>query len=191
MNVKGEIVMLEQLKTEAFDQVYRIMEQSFPPDEYRPYQEQSALLENPRYTIYVCPDSQTAQVKAFASVWQLEAWFYVEHFAVDPACRNEGLGAAMLQELCACLPGRIYLEVERPDCELARRRIGFYQRNGFFLNEYPYIQPPISTGRSAIPLLIMTTGGVISEKTFQQLRQLLYRHVYRVAPEKIDPYALE
>ena len=53
---------------------------------------------------------------------------------------------------------RICLEVELPETEMAARRIGFYERNGFYYNDYFYMQPPIAEGRNAIPLRLMTTG---------------------------------
>ena len=76
---------------------------------------------------------------------------------------------------------RICLEVEFPDNEISRRRIGFYERNGFVLNNYPYIQPPISEGRNPVPLKIMTTDKGITEEQFNKIRALLYKYVYNVS----------
>ena len=45
--------MIKKMKREDFDKVYAIMEQSFPPDERRPYKEQQELLENPLYSVYI------------------------------------------------------------------------------------------------------------------------------------------
>ena len=175
--------MLQKLHTEDFDQVYSIMDASFPVDEHRPYDEQKALLEHPNYSIYVLPDTQNKNLKAFISVWQFDDFVYVEHFAVHPSCRNQGLGALMLGELHAAFSSQICLEVELPETDFARRRIGFYERNGFSINEYPYIQPPISKNRNAIPLLIMTTNGSISKDRFEEIRSTLYREVYKVSPD--------
>ena len=38
-----------------FDFVYQLMEQSFPPNERRTYEEQKALLNNSRYNISIVP----------------------------------------------------------------------------------------------------------------------------------------
>ncbi|MCI8448180.1 MAG: hypothetical protein HFH30_07230, partial [Eubacterium sp.] len=78
---------------------------------------------------------------------------------------------------------RICLEVELPENDLAKRRIRFYERNGFFLNQYPYVQPSISKGRSPIPLLIMTSGQPVSEKIFQEIKSTLYEYVYGVTEQ--------
>ncbi|WP_418452609.1 GNAT family N-acetyltransferase [Candidatus Ventrimonas sp.] len=164
--------MLQRINETDFPEIYRIMQASFSDDEYRPYDEQLALFEEPEYRIYYMP-------AGFLAVWEFESFIYIEHFAVDPALRNSGTGSAMLQELVKQYQKPICLEVELPEDELTRRRIGFYERNGFVFNEYPYIQPPISKGKSPVPLRIMTYGEAITRETFEAIKNVLYRSVYK------------
>ena len=169
--------MIEKLKVQDFNQVYRIMEASFPSDEYRPYAEQKALLSNPVYTMYVWYGEPL--IKAFIAAWAFDTFAFIEHFAVNPEYRNGGIGAKMLNEVVARLGKTVCLEVEPPENEMASRRIGFYQRNNFFLSGYPYIQPPISQGKNAIPLSIMTTNGEVDKHTFEQIKTTLYTELYK------------
>ena len=164
--------MLQRINETDFPEIYRIMQASFSDDEYRPYDEQLALFEEPEYRIYYMP-------AGFLAVWEFESFIYIEHFAVDPALRNSGTGSAMLQELVKQYQKPICLEVELPEDELTRRRIGFYERNGFVFNEYPYIQPPISKGKSPVPLRIMTYRSEITREEFQKMKEILYRRVYK------------
>lgn len=164
--------MLQRINETDFPEIYRIMQASFSDDEYRPYDEQLALFEEPEYRIYYMP-------AGFLAVWEFESFIYIEHFAVDPALRNSGTGSAMLQELVKQYQKPICLEVELPEDELTRRRIGFYERNGFVFNEYPYIQPPISKGKSPVPLRIMTYKSEITREEFQKMKEILYRRVYK------------
>ena len=164
--------MLQRINETNFPEIYRIMQASFSDDEYRPYDEQLALFEEPEYRIYYMP-------AGFLAVWEFESFIYIEHFAVDPALRNSGTGSAMLQELVKQYQKPICLEGELPEDELTRRRIGFYERNGFVFNEYPYIQPPISKGKSPVPLRIMTYGEAITRETFEAMKNVLYRSVYK------------
>ena len=164
--------MLQRINETNFPEIYRIMQASFSDDEYRPYDEQLALFEEPEYRIYYMP-------AGFLAVWEFESFIYIEHFAVDPALRNSGTGSAMLQELVKQYQKPICLEVELPEDELTRRRIGFYERNGFVFNEYPYIQPPISKGKSPVPLRIMTYGSAITQDTFEDMKRVLYQRVYK------------
>ena len=164
--------MLQRINETNFPEIYRIMQASFSDDEYRPYDEQLALFEEPEYRIYYMP-------AGFLAVWEFESFIYIEHFAVDPALRNSGTGSAMLQELVKQYQKPICLEVDLPEDELTSRRIGFYERNGFVFNEYPYIQPPISKGKSPVPLRIMTYGEAITRETFEEIKNVLYRSVYK------------
>ena len=164
--------MLQRINETNFPEIYRIMQASFSDDEYRPYDEQLALFEEPEYRIYYMP-------AGFLAVWEFESFIYIVHFAVDPALRNSGTGSAMLQELVKQYQKPICLEVELPEDELTRRRIGFYERNGFVFNEYPYIQPPISKGKSPVPLRIMTYKSEITREEFQKMKEILYRRVYK------------
>lgn len=166
-----------------FDSVYQLMEQSFPPNERRTYEEQKALLNNSRYNISIVPGSKKHSLNAFLAYWTLGDLIFIEHFAVNPLCRNTGLGSALLQDMIRQQTHRICLEVELPENDLAKRRIRFYERNGFFLNQYPYVQPSISKGRSPIPLLIMTSGQPVSEKIFQEIKSTLYEYVYGVTEQ--------
>lgn len=168
--------MIEKIKENDFDAVFEIMEGSFPPDERRPYEEQKALLSEGGFGIYVERD---AAIKGFLAVWRFCDFGYIEHFAVDPRFRNGGIGSRMLQEAVALLGGSVCLEVEPPLNELAHRRIEFYRRNGFVLNDYSYVQPPISKGKSAIPLAIMTHGHAIARDVFIHYRDVLYHRVYK------------
>ncbi|WP_162848583.1 GNAT family N-acetyltransferase [Paenibacillus nanensis] len=171
--------MIEKLKIQDFSRVYELMEMSFPSDEYRPYDEQKALLSNPAYSIYgLYTESQ--DIKAFIAVWDFNEFAFIEHFAVNPKHRSGGIGAYVLSELLKLLSKTVCLEVEPPETEIARRRIGFYQRNHFFLNEYPYMQPPISQGKKAIPLFIMTSGSKVDEGTFEKIKGSLYAKVYKL-----------
>lgn len=87
----------------------------------------------------------------------------------------------MLQEIKELLSCRICLEVEPPENEIAKRRINFYRRNGYFLNEYSYIQPSLSLGRKQVPLMIMTTESLVSEKPYEEIKSCLYHYVYHVS----------
>ena len=103
-----------------------------------------------------------------------------EHFAIDPAQRNGGYGKSVLNHLCQLLKHPIVLEVEIPEEEMAKRRINFYQRQGFSLWEKPYQQPPYKTGDNYLPMLIMAYGDIECGKDFDSVKEHIYREVYNV-----------
>mgnify|MGYP000003567379 FL=1 len=169
--------MLRKMRSGEFDGVYGIMESSFPADEIRPYGEQKERLSRENYVIYVTP-SKNGRVGAFITAYDFPGFAFVEHFAVAEDFRGGGIGSRILGELKETVKKRICLEVEPPETETAKRRIAFYERNGFTLNRYPYTQPPISAGRNAIPLMIMTTDGAVTEEEFCAMKKTLHREVY-------------
>lgn len=172
--------MLKKLQAQNFDEVYSIMEEAFPIDERRPYEEQKALLSREAYCIYILQNTDSDEIKAFITVYRFPKFAYVEHFATNRKFRNQGLGAVVLKELSGLLSCGICLEVELPETEIAKRRIAFYKRNGFYLNEFSYMQPPISMGKRAIPLLIMTSGGRVTQGEFEKIKSVLYQNVYGI-----------
>jgi len=174
--------MIEELQVSDFKLVYRLMKQSFPLDEYRPLEEQRALLKNPSYTVYVRYHEMQG-IQAFAAVWHFAEFAFIEHIAVNPNFRNEGIGGEFLQDVLNKFSVPVILEVEPPETDVAFRRIGFYERSGFHLNDYSYTQPPIAAGKNPIPLLLMSSGSKLSHAQFDAVKSTLYREVYRCAED--------
>lgn len=164
------------MKPHEFDSVFEILEASFPADEYRAYSEQKKLLDDERYTILVDGDDT---VKGFISVWEFDTFIFIEHFAVSKKYRNRGIGASVLSNLCKQVNKQLILEVELPETDTAKRRISFYERNGFCLNSFPYEQPAYSQEKQPVPLLIMSYGNSINLPRFEEIKSDIYKEVYK------------
>ena len=169
--------MLHRLDIEEFDSVYKILHNSCPTDERRPYEIQKALLLRSDYSVLTVRDTDS-DIKAFLAVYELETTVFIEHFAVSPEHRNQGLGSLMLNELINSTDKPVCLEAEPPVTDIARRRIAFYQRNGFCLNDYPYIQPALAPNQSPVELKIMSSPDPLTASEFDKLKILLYTKVY-------------
>lgn len=168
---------LELLGKEAFEEVWAIMEESFPVDERRNREGQRALLGEEAYHLYGY--KKQGKIAAFFAVWRFREFAYIEHFAVERSSRNGGIGAGLLRQLTEDLLLPVVLEVEPPEGEMENRRIGFYQRNGYQLNGYSYIQPALSAEGRAVPLLIMSYPKPLTEPEFIKIKNTLYREVYK------------
>ncbi|MFR9649786.1 MAG: GNAT family N-acetyltransferase [Rikenellaceae bacterium] len=100
--------------------------------------------------------------------WDLSDFIFVEHLATTPAVRGKGYGNQILNELIASSNRPILLEVEHPEDELSRRRIGFYERMGFILNHHPYRHPSYQQIEGEyVDLLVMTHPNPISASELQ------------------------
>lgn len=174
------IIRIQPIRTEEV-QHYAFMEElliaAFPPEEYRE-------LENLRkYTDCIGNfhnnlifDSDTPV--GFITYWDFDRFYYVEHFAINPALRNGGYGKKVLNHLCKVLQHPIVLEVEAPIEEIAQRRINFYKRHDFILWEKEYQQPPYKPGDSFLPMHLMVHGNLQCEKDFDEVKRRIYHEVY-------------
>ena len=168
--------MITEITKDRFNEIYAIMEKSFPEDEFRPYIEQEALFSNQRYRVF--GNIEEDRLSSFIATWFFKDFIFIEHFATDPAYRNMGIGEKILSYLLETFSMPICLEVEKPENETQKRRVAFYTRNGFALNCFPYMQPPISQGKAPVPLMIMTSGGYVTEEEFLSIKKTLYNEVY-------------
>ena len=155
-----------------------LMTRSFPSDEYRDLDELRDFTDHrPHFYNNIVLNDGTPI--GLLSYWDFDDFYYAEHFAIDPTQRNGGYGKAVLQHLCQLLDKPIVLEVEEPDEEMARRRIGFYQRNGFVLWDNEYRQRPYKPGDPCLPMRLMVYGPLDSRKDYNRVVRRIYRDVYK------------
>lgn len=157
--------------------VEELMHTAFPPEERRDDPQQREYSDhNPLFynNIILEEDKPIGLI----SYWNMDDFFYIEHFAIDPNLRNGGYGKRVLEAIKEKLQGPIVLEVEKPTDEMSTRRINFYQRLEFTLHEKPYRQPPYRQGDSGLPMLLMTYGNIDMDKDFEKVRNILYKEVY-------------
>ena len=176
------MIRLQRIST-ADGFLYEYMEQlitaAFPPEEYRPLEELRLYTDNkPHFYNNIIFHHDTPV--GFITYWDFDKFYYVEHFATNPALRNGGYGKRTLEHLCEVLKRPIVLEVERPVEEMAKRRINFYQRHGFTLWEKDYYQPPYKEGDDFLPMYLMVHGNLDAEKDYEGIRHKLHTIVYGV-----------
>ncbi len=155
----------------------RLMETSFPPEEYRDLQELRTYTDNKNH-FYNNIISEDEIPVGFITYWDFGTFCYIEHFAISPAKRNGGYGKKALEYLCRQLKCPMVLEVELPETEMSMRRINFYRRQGFVLWENHYEQPPYRVGNKSLPMLLMAYGNLSSERDYNKVRSLIYHDVY-------------
>lgn len=172
---------------EYFSRVFEILEYSFPKSERRDQNEHFAEFNRHTFRSMVL-DNGT--VLGFMNFWELHGFIYLEHFAVAKELRGQGLGAYLMDELKKISGARpLILEAEPPEqSDIAARRVRFYERLGFVLNGYKYLQPPYSGSEQPLPLSIMSFPNALSRTEFLQIRNELYRGAYEV-PEDSDLYS--
>lgn len=162
---------------------------SFPEAERRPFPLLRRLsCEHPAFTVWALfqqlPTLSTEATQevytGFITAWKFEKFIYIEHFAIDASARNGGIGGRALKQFLASCQAPVVLEVEIPTDELSKRRIGFYERLGFTLDQHLYYQPPYQEGGETLEMRLMTYGKIDLAIFFEQVKQTLYTQVYGV-----------
>lgn len=169
------------IKHPQYSFVENLLEEAFPENERRDKEEQRRYTaQNKLFTCYLIEDKESNLPIGLVTIWNLNGFHYIEHLATSPKCRNKGYGKDIMKALTDMLPGTIVLEVEHPEDEWSKRRIGFYQRCGFSLCHKDYIQPPYRKGGEEVPLYLMFTHTETIDKEFDTIRHQLYKEVYGV-----------
>ena len=198
---------LLQINSQAspyWDSLVHIYLQSFPLDEQRPVESILRLLaKEPRYTLYAVinddendnddencrpeglhcgaqssSSSSLSSILGLLTTWTFDTFTYIEHFALSPEVRGRGYGSEALQMLIAQTKQPLILEAEPPTDELTRRRIRFYERSGFTLYDYPYLQPAYTADSQPTPLRLMGFGFEPSSPSLSSIAHTLHREVY-------------
>lgn len=155
-----------------------IYENSFPEEERRTIELHKEILKKPQY--HFEPLYDKGNVIGLLGVWEFEDFIFNEHFAIDSKLRGKGYGKKYLKSFLDKITKKMVLEVERPDTEIAKRRIKFYEGLNIHLNDYPYIQPSYGGGKDSVPMMIMTYPDPINEDEFNSIRDKIYKEVYSI-----------
>lgn len=156
--------------------VEALLEEAFPAEERRDMEEVRQLLGKTSLELLTLEEED--RVQGLLMLWNLEGLMFLENFAVDACLRGRGIGARMLEYVWEHWKKPMLLEVEPPEGDMQRRRIGFYERSGFCLNAYPYQMPCLHGDGPALPLLLMSRPAPLTDQEARQAAERLYREVY-------------
>lgn len=156
------MVTLRPLISDAdtdFSYLYELYVSSFPEEERR---SKKGLLKSMSHSAMVFNVIEVDGVaQGFSIYWKFDGFTYLEHFAVNPNMRGNGIGASVMKLLAEILGPNRVLEVEPDVDELTHRRIGFYNRCGLNVICKDYIQPSYYNNTDAMNLWLMKITNLI------------------------------
>lgn len=159
--------------------VWALCESAFPRSERRSWaQHRRAMAAEPGFECVQV--SRGGRVVALVFYWELQHGLFVEHLAVAPECRGQGIGRAVLQWLQQ--KGQpIILEIEPVVDSLTRRRLSFYSAAGFSELPYEHVQLPYHADSAAVPLRLLSWPIAMTENQViifeQELRERVMQYV--------------
>jgi ribosomal protein S18 acetylase RimI-like enzyme len=159
--------------------VQHLYETTFALHERRDWQQMLALLSEPAMHLgLIAGQAMLEQSVGFVMWWELNGWLYVEHMAIEPALRSKGYGKQVITYLTQLSANMLVLEVDLPDSDYAKRRIGFYERLGLVVCPITYVQPPYRKGEAPTPMLLMSMPAIKEVAEFNFITGLIRDQVY-------------
>lgn len=162
----------------ALDEANLVYEEAFPEGEKRPWREHIAMaINNKSYYLFAAFDGDN--LIGILIYWDLQDFIFGDYLAIKPSAREKKYGERIIRTLTNQISKPVIVEVERPEDELSTRRIGFYQRLGFHLSDYPYFMPDFSGNHENIPMLLMSYPDPIDHKFATLVTNNIHTKVYR------------
>lgn len=168
-----EGISLVPMKKKDFPHFYATIVSAFVREERRDEAAAREMLKNSLYTVYRIVEND--RVLGYLTVWRLPRFAFVEHFVIFDEYRGHGYGGKVLDIVKEAF-GRLVLEAEPPeDGATSARRVAFYERNGFRVNDCPYEQPSYY-GEAPVPLVLMSYPDTLND--FDGAVATIYEKVY-------------
>ena len=160
-----------------FSLTWELYSSSFPDEERRSLENFYNILRNQSFHAEIIFEND--QFVGLFFWWNFDKFRYIEHFAICPEKRGQGLGSLIINQFTIQSSLPVLLEVEPGDTDLAKRRIQFYESNQFHLHSFPYIQPPYGSESKPIPLQIMSYPKPLPIDTFNAFVKTIHQKVYQ------------
>ncbi len=162
----------------SFAECWALYEAAFPVAERRSLICQQAAMAGSA-DFHCLRLEQGGSFAGIAFYWQQPGFIYVEHLAIHPERRGQGLGHLALEFLCGQgLP--VILEIEPVVDEATERRWRFYRSAGFHRLPSPHLQPRYHHADAPMALELLsfpyaaTAAEVAEYETFMQREVALY-----------------
>ena len=134
--------------TDILKNIYNDLNEQFPPEELKGYEEIKKLIKNNRYELYLAKEND--EIIGYTIIARLESIIWLDYIAVLKKFQGLGYGSKILKQLKeindknnGCL-----LEVEKPNHteQNTIRRINFYKKLGAKKLEINYLYPTKTGG---------------------------------------------
>ncbi|WP_304343627.1 GNAT family N-acetyltransferase [Chryseobacterium koreense] len=146
---------------------------SFTEDERRSEKQFQQLFAHPKVKVFSVID-QFENI-GYLILWELSNFSFVEHLEIFVEHRNKKYGSEMMKMLFKDF-SRLVLEAEPENQDdNSKRRISFYQKNGFTIIDETYMQPSYGEGKKPLNLLLFANW---KPESLERIKEEIYDVVY-------------
>lgn len=139
---------------------------SFPIFEQRTVPQQAAAFQHKAYKLSAFTENNL--FIGFIAYWEFDTYLYVEHFAISSELRGKGYGSKLLSRFIQSTDKIVLLEIDPITDSQSEARLRFYQKCGFYKNEYCHKHPAYRDEYQPHSLIVLTTQREISEDEYRQ-----------------------
>lgn len=161
----------------TFQTVYEKMCAAFPYEERRDFSKQLECLNDNRFNFFEIYDRE--ETVGFIALWDLEGFVFIEHIAIDSDKRSGGYGSKAIELVKELYKKCIILEAENPETEQQIKRIRFYDRLGFKVNDFYYEQPSYHGGEG-LPLKVLSYPTYLTQEDFKNFIKETRNSAYKI-----------
>ncbi len=170
---------MKQLQPDQLPQVIAILKKSFNRGELRTTIDFKQRWEANQFCVWAICNEQ--KIQALSVCWEINHFLYIEYLCVTPNLRNVGLGSLLLGLLTQQYAQHtIVLEASEIEDEETRKRVLFYERNGFYYYPTGYKQPALHETINEHLLHVMSYPKPLLEKEYKTIKESLFDIVYEV-----------
>ncbi len=173
-----EFKKIEDTDSEEFNEAWKIYEDSFSADEKRDFELHKECIKKKEFSFNAVFCNE--KICGFISLWEFNDFIFMEHLAVKKELRNKGIGKEIVCKIKEKNEKMIILETLKPEDDISARRIAFYERNAFVINDFDYVQPSYGKGKESVPMKIMSYPEKIKSKKFEDIKKKIYSSVYGI-----------
>ncbi len=169
------MIYLREIKECNFPEIYKKLENAFPYEERRDFDDYKIYFQNDKFSPFEIVDEK--KEVGFINLWEFENFIYIEHLAIDPEIRGGGYGSKAIECVKEMFKKPIILEAEAPETETQIKRISFYKKLGFKINGYNYFQPSYHNG-DPVPLKLLSFPEHLTQNEYSEFLRETKKNVY-------------
>ena len=173
-----DFIRINSKEDKHFDDAMKIYEASFPIFEQRTLKKQIEALEDEMYySTIICENDILIGLIFY---WKYGKYSYIEHLAISPSLRGKNYGSKILKSFCEDNKYTI-LEIDNPIDEISIKRLNFYSKLGFKLQDFEHIHPPYRQEYDGHNLKIMSFNRDLSKEEYDEFNEFLKTNVMKYA----------
>lgn len=163
-------IYLKNKNDPFFNKAWQLYIESFPLEERRTLMEQEQLLNKKNYKMlcYIKNDI----LLSIVFYWKISSYTFLEHFAINSSLRGQSYGSKILEKFIENNEN-IVLEIEPITDKISEKRLKFYEKFNFVVNNYEHYQIPFRKGEKELRLLLMSQEKPLLDNEYKELYKQL------------------